>query len=214
MFKEIFIKLCNERNIAPTVVCKEIGLTGTSYSKWTDTSIPRKATLFKLADYFGVSVDYLLGNTVDAEKENALGEKSSAVVLDSQNIFMIPIYENASAGFGAMAIDMVIDYTPLFFTSAKEAEETICIVVRGDSMFPKIEDGDLIQVHKQSSVDSGQVAVVLVDGEEAFVKKIVYGETWIELHSFNPMYKTIRFNGEETQRVRILGVVKKVIKEM
>lgn len=214
MFWKIFESLCGSAEKRPQQVLKELSISSGSGTAWKNGVTPSSKSLQKLADYFGVSVDYLLGNTVDAEKENALDEKSSAVVLDSQNIFMIPIYENASAGFGAMAIDMVVDYTPLFFTSAKEAEETICIVVRGDSMFPKIEDGDLIQVHKQSSVDSGQVAVVLVDGEEAFVKKIVYGETWIELHSFNPMYKTIRFNGAETQRVRILGVVKKVIKEM
>ena len=212
MFKEQFIKLCNERNIAPTAVLKKIGLSNATYSCWTDTSVPRKATLFKLADYFGVSVDYLLGETVDIEKTP--GEKPNAVVLDGQNIFNIPIYENASAGFGAMAIDMVVDYLPLYFTNPQEAEETICIIVRGDSMFPKIEDGDLIQVHKQSFVDSGQVGVVLIDGDEAFVKKIVYGETWIELHSFNPMYKTMRFNGADVQRIRVLGVVKKVIKEM
>jgi repressor LexA len=135
-------------------------------------------------------------------------------MLDGQNIFNIPIYENASAGFGAMAIDLVVDYLPLYFSSAQEAQETICIIVRGDSMYPKIEDGDIIQVHKQSTVDSGQVGVVLIDGEEAFVKKIVYGETWIELHSFNPMYKTMRFNGSDALRIQILGVVKKVIKEM
>ena len=213
MFKEIFIKLCNERKIAPTVVCKEIGLTGTSYSKWTDATIPRKATLHRIADYFGVSVDYLLGNTVDVNEKTPL-ESTNAIMLDGQNIFNIPIYENASAGFGAMAIDLVVDYLPLYFSSAQEALETICIVVRGDSMYPKIEDGDIIQVHKQSTVDSGQVGVVLIDGEEAFVKKVVYGEKWIELHSFNPMYKTMRFNGADVQRIRILGVVKKVIKEM
>ena len=213
MFKERFIKLCNERSIAPTVVCKEIGLTGTSYSKWTDTSIPRKATLYKLADYFGVTVDYLLGNTVDVNEKTPI-ESTNAIMLDGQNIFNIPIYENASAGFGAMAIDLVVDYLPLYFSSVQEARETICIIVRGDSMYPKIEDGDLIQVHKQSTVESGQVGVVLIDGEEAFVKKIVYGETWIELHSFNPMYKTMRFNGSDALRIQILGVVKKVIKEM
>ena len=213
MFKEIFIKLCNERNVPPTVVLQNIGLTAATFSKWDDTSVPRKATLYKLADYFGVSVDYLLGNTVDVNEKMPI-ESTNAVMLDGQNIFNIPIYENASAGFGAMAIDMVVDYVPLYFTSAQEARETICIIVRGDSMYPKIEDGDLIQVRKQSTVESGQVGVVLIDGEEAFVKKIVYGETWIELHSFNPMYKTMRFNGSDALRIQILGVVKKVIKEM
>ena len=213
MFKNIFIKLCNEKGESPSFVCRQVGIAPATFSGWTDTTIPRKATLYRIADYFGVSVDYLLGNTIDVN-EKTPDEKTNAVLLDGQNIFMIPIFENASAGFGAMAIDMVVDYLPLYFTSAQEAEETICIKVRGDSMYPKIEDGDLIQVHKQSTVDSGQVGVVLIDGEEAFVKKVVYGETWIELHSFNPMYKTMRFNGADTLRIQILGVVKKVIKEM
>ena len=213
MFKQIFIKLCSERGESPTAVCKKIGITSAAFSQWSDTTIPRKVTQQRAADYFGVSVDYLLGKTVDVNEKTPL-ESTNAIMLDGQNIFNIPIYENASAGFGAMAIDLVVDYLPLYFSSVQEAQETICIIVRGDSMYPKIEDGDLIQVHKQSTVESGQVGVVLIDGEEAFVKKVVYGEKWIELHSFNPMYKTMRFNGADVQRIRILGVVKKVIKEM
>lgn len=61
MFKDNFIKLCAERNIAPTVVCKAIGLSNAAYSAWDNNSVPRRTTLKKLADYFGVSVDYLLG---------------------------------------------------------------------------------------------------------------------------------------------------------
>lgn len=62
MFKEIFIRLCNEKGVAPTVVCKSVGLSDAAFSKWTDESVPRRATLMRIADYFGVSVDYLLGN--------------------------------------------------------------------------------------------------------------------------------------------------------
>ena len=61
MFKDNFIKLCADRNIAPTVVCKAIGLSNAAYSAWDNNSVPRRTTLKKLADYFGVSVDYLLG---------------------------------------------------------------------------------------------------------------------------------------------------------
>ena len=61
MFKDIFIRLCSERNIAPTVVCKAIGLSNAAYSAWDNNSVPRQTTLKKLADYFNVSVDYLLG---------------------------------------------------------------------------------------------------------------------------------------------------------
>lgn len=212
MFWKTLESLCSSINKKPQQVLKELSIASGSGTAWKNGAIPSSKNLQKLAGYFDVSVDYLLGETVDVEQKPE--ERPNAVLLDGQNIFNIPIYENASAGFGAMAIDLVVDYVPLYFTSAQEARETICIIVRGDSMYPKIEDGDLIQVHKQSTVESGQVGVVLIDGEEAFVKKIVYGETWIELHSFNPMYKTMRFNGADVQRIRILGVVKKVIKEM
>ena len=63
MFKEKFIRLCNERGEPPTVVCQKVGVTSSAFSKWTDESVPRKATLARIADYFGVSVSFLLGLT-------------------------------------------------------------------------------------------------------------------------------------------------------
>jgi repressor LexA len=127
---------------------------------------------------------------------------------------MIPLFESVSAGFGALAVDEIVDYIPAYIPDASEAAETICIKVHGDSMFPKIEDGDVIQVHKQESVDSGSIAVVLMDGEDGLVKKVIYGDTWIELHSVNPMYKTQRFNGRDVLRIRVVGLVQKIIKDV
>ena len=140
--------------------------------------------------------------------------KTQVIIPDQSHIFNIPTYNSVSAGFGALATDEIIGYTPLFLEHIAEAEETICIQVKGDSMFPKIEDGDLIQVRKQTSVDSGSVAVVLLDGEEGLVKKIEYGKDWIELHSFNPMYPIMRFSGADVQRISVVGLVKKVIKNL
>lgn len=74
MFKQIFTKLCADRNLDPTVVCKNIGISKSNYSNWTDSSVPRATTLQKLADYFGVSVDYLIGK--EEAKEKALAEDS------------------------------------------------------------------------------------------------------------------------------------------
>ena len=61
MFKKNFIDLCNEKGVAPTKACKDIGLSNATFSCWTDESIPRRATLQRMADYFGVSIDLLLG---------------------------------------------------------------------------------------------------------------------------------------------------------
>lgn len=82
MFKKIFIDLCNEKNVSPSAVCKSIGLSNAAFSCWSDDSVPRRATLQRLADYFGVSVDYLLGN--EKEKPTLAGELSEAekMILD------------------------------------------------------------------------------------------------------------------------------------
>lgn len=205
MFKKNFIKLCNERNVAPTVVLQKIGLTSATFSKWDDNSVPRKATLYKLADYFGVTVDALLADSPEPAITNEL---------DSSDVHMVPLYEKVSAGFGALAMDEIVDYIPLYFKDPTEARDTICIRVSGDSMAPKIENGDIVQVHKQPTVDSGKIAVVLLDGDEGLVKGLLYGENWLELRSINPLYKPMRFNKEEKNRVRVVGLVTKLIKNV
>lgn len=135
-------------------------------------------------------------------------EKTNISAVYKKNIRMVPVFESVSAGFGAYADDQILDYCPFIISSEKEAAETIAIRVSGDSMSPKIEDGDIIRVHKQESVDSGSIAVVLLDGEEGLVKKVVYGDDWIELHSINPYYPVRRFEGEEVLRLRVVGLVK------
>ncbi len=71
MFKKNFINFCNKKGVAPTVVCQHIGLSAASYSKWTDESVPRKATLMRLADYLGVTVDDLLADDAELKEKPA-----------------------------------------------------------------------------------------------------------------------------------------------
>lgn len=208
MFWEIFLKLCSDTQKKPTGVVLELGISRGSVTHWKAGKVPQHSTLLKIAEYFGVSVDYLLGKEDKPVASEELSE------LDQQNVYMIPLYETVSAGFGALAISDIVDYIPSYIPNALEASETICIRVRGDSMAPKIENGDIIQVRKQDSVDSGTVAVVLIDGDEGLVKYIMFGETWIELRSINPMYKPMRFNGPDKLRVRVVGLVTKIIKSV
>lgn len=135
-------------------------------------------------------------------------------IVFTDQIRLIPVFESVSAGFGAYADDHVIDTIAVMIKSDYEAAETICIRVTGDSMSPVIEDGDLIQVHKVESVDSGDIAVVMLDDESGLVKKVVYGDDWIELVSLNPKYKTRRFEGEDALRLRVVGKVRRVIRDL
>jgi len=282
MFWEKFLLLCKEKGVSPTYACKTLGYSTTMVTNWKRGSIPRDATLLKIADYFGVTVDDLLSDGEPTESASAPSlfysnflylcenEKKPpekvAAALDLQpsainswrggnvpkwgvlynvagyfnvpladligtdmriekprklaeerntpKVHMIPLYEDVSAGFGALAVDHVVEYVPLYFSTVYEAQESLCIKVRGDSMSPKIEDGDTILVHKQDSVESGSIAVVLVDGDNGLVKKVVYSDNWIELQSLNPLYIPMRFNGKDKSSVRIVGAVKKIIKEV
>ena len=179
---------------------------------------PRFETIKKIADYFGVPVNYFYDDCVtdtdSSTKTPILTEKGEVIFLPDSNAYMIPVFESVSAGFGTCPNDNIVSYEICNISSPSEAAETICIKVKGDSMYPKIEDGDVIQVHKQTSVDSGKIAVVLLDGEEALVKKAVYGSDWIELQSFNPMYPIMRFDGRDVLRVQVLGLVRKIIKNV
>lgn len=60
MFKENFERLCNAIGKSPTAVCVEIGLAHSVYSLWTEKTVPRRATLIKIADYFGVTPESLV----------------------------------------------------------------------------------------------------------------------------------------------------------
>lgn len=185
-----------------------VGVGKSTVQKWESGLISnmKRDKIALLAKALRISPNQLIGG------EPAEGSNVSDILTD--DIHMIPVFENVSAGLGAYADYEVIDYVPLYVRNPSEVHDLMCIKVKGDSMYPKIEDGDIIVVHKQSSVDSGSIAVMLLDGEEGLVKRVEYGPDWIELVSINPEYKTRRFEGEEVTRLQVVGLVKQVIKRL
>lgn len=189
-------------------LAKEIGYsTKTSISKMENDLLDiNQSTIVALARALKTTPSTLMGWEEDTTNIRD--------VVPNDKIHMIPVYATVSAGFGAYAEDSVIDRIPMMIENPYDAPDIIGIQVKGDSMYPKIEDGDIIIVRKQESVDSGDVAVMLLDGDGGIVKKVVYGSDWIELHSFNPEYKTRRFEGRDVLRLRVVGKVLKVVKSI
>ena len=186
------------------------GVSKSTVKKWENGFIAnmRRDKIEKLAKILQISPIVLLGNKNEDDKPNA------KILSAGENIYKIPVFSSVSAGFGAYACSDVIDYMHLYIANPADVPEMLCIKVTGDSMYPKIEDGDIIVVRKQDSVDSGSIAVVLVDGEEGFVKKVIYDNEIIELVSINPEYAPKIFKGAEVLRVRVVGIVKQVIKTL
>lgn len=178
-----------------------VGVSKSTVKKWESGYISnmRRDKIALLAQILKIEPTKLISETPEPS--------NLSNVIPSQNIYQIPVFASVSAGFGAYASNDILEYIPVVIDNPYDADDTIAIKVKGDSMYPKIEDGDIIVVRKQDSVDSGDIAVLLLDGEEGLVKKVVYGGTWIELHSFNPEYKTRRFENEEVLRLRVVGLV-------
>lgn len=93
MFKENFIRLCNQKGVTPTAACAAVGLSNATFSCWTETSVPRRATLIKFADYFGVTVDDLLADPAPSPVDEAMAKLTASMqeALDSMEKEKSPI---------------------------------------------------------------------------------------------------------------------------
>lgn len=220
-------KAREEKGMTQEALGKILGLNKSSIQRYETGKIQKikLPILENIAFILDVNPSWLALKTDDpkyyGENTNAPGsllnepiEPNVAAILPNENIRIIPVYESVSAGFGAYADNYITEYMPIYIPNDEEAENTMCIVVTGDSMYPKIENGDKIQVLKQDWAENGQVVVALIDNENGVVKKIEYDDNMIRLISFNPEYQPREFIGNEINRVKILGIVRTVIKQL
>lgn len=154
-------------------------------------STPKIPVVREIAKALGVSSKWLLG-------------KDDILPVDNE-LSRIPLLGEVAAGQGVWADNTVIDY--IADDRVKSGGDYIYLRVCGDSMYPEFHEGDYVLVECTPTVESGSFAVVLVDNENGVVKKINYGENFIELISVNPMYPPRRFEGKETERIRVFGRV-------
>ena len=206
---ERVLELINETKKTDSFLEKDIGLKKGAIGNWRyGRGNPSTESLSKLADYFNVSVDYLLGR--EAEKKDAPFERQiKGDISPVEGLVLIPILGAVKAGTGGVVEQDLQGYQTLGVDvlHGQDVNELFYLRVKGDSMYPPITDGALALVRKQTSVDSGTVAVVAVDNEEAVIKKVYYGDDWITLMSFNNDYPPRHFVGADVMRVFVVGKV-------
>lgn len=152
--------------------------------------------LKELSKIFDTSIDYLIGN----DEQNQLKIKKG---------IKIPVLGRIPAGIPIEAIQEIIDYEEIPEEMAKNGEY-FALKVKGNSMSPEITDGEIAIVRKQFDADNGNICVVMVNGDEATLKRIKKSEQGLTLIptntiEFSPTFYT---NKEiENLPVRILGKV-------
>lgn len=120
----------------------------------------------------------------------------------------VPVLGRVAAGIPIDAIEEIIGYEDISsvrYTSG----EYFGLEIKGQSMEPKISDGDVVIVRKQPDVDSGDIAVVLVNGDAATVQKIKKGPQGVTLIPSNPAYEPLYYSNDEIESlpVTIVGRV-------
>ena len=134
-----------------------------------------------------------------------IDEKSDESKIDIDDTFIsrkkrtIPVLGSVIAGVPIDAIEDIL----------KTGTEFFGLKVKGDSMYPMLLEGDTLIIKRQSDCENGNIAVVLVNGNEATVKKVVKQENGIILQPINPAYDPISFTKKEINKlpVKILGIV-------
>ena len=213
-FYEQLKKAMQIRNISQGELCKRTGIPKSAMSQYMSGKFkPKQTRTFLIAEALRVNESWLMGFEQEP-MEKAIEPSNTLTVLPSDKIFMRPLYNSVAAGFGTPAENTIVSYIPTFINNSLEKDKYIWVNVEGDSMSPLIDDGSKILIRMQESVDSGQIAVILIDNEEAVVKKVEYGSDFITLISINPYYPPRRFEGSDVLRVRVVGVVKEVSKEL
>ena len=223
-------ELREEQNIRQADLAKILGVRQNTLSTWeTGRYEPDNEMLQKIASHFNTSVDYVLGRTplrdsgvIDAVRmihlvrtvENMAPDQFDATlnyaqeVLSGQKTLKIPVVGVVAAGVPIAAAETVIDHEEIDAQLAASGT-FFGLKVRGDSMEPRVRDGDVVIVRRQETADTGDVAVVLVNGEDATVKRVKLepdGSLWLLPN--NPAYAPAHYSAAEIKQlpVTIVGV--------
>ena len=129
-------------------------------------------------------------------------------VSKSSKAHRIPVFGKVAAGLPIEMVEDIIDYEEIPATWG-DPSDFFCLQIKGDSMKPKIEEGDVVVVHKQADADTGSVVIASINGEEATCKKLRKTDNGIFLMPTNNDYEPMFFSNDEIELlpVKILGKV-------
>lgn len=120
----------------------------------------------------------------------------------------IPILGKVAAGEPILAVENQIG-TVNVDHSKTIGSELFGLRIKGDSMSPRIQEGDIVIVRKQSDADSGDIVIALVNGDEAVCKRLQKYADGLSLISLNPQYEPMTFTKKDIKDkpVKIIGRV-------
>lgn len=198
------IEAMNIRGIRQTDLVEKTGIGKSSISTYISGAYePKQRNIYKIAKALNVSEAWLMGNDVPMERSLKNAPSSSAIVIN--------VLGRVAAGIPLDAIEEVIDTEEISEKLASDGEY-FALKISGDSMEPKISDGDVVIVRKQSDADDGDIVIAMVNGYDAVCKRLKKYAEGIALVSNNPSYEPMYFSNKDIveKPVSILGKVREL----
>ena len=187
--------LRKEANMTQQELASKLYVSQQAVGKWErGEATPNPETIVAMSRIFGVSADTLLGE--------------SAPPLSTGGTW-VPVLGDVAAGIPIEAVENIVDYEEIDTIMASTGKY-YGLRIKGSSMEPRIREGDVVIVRQQEDADTGDTAVVLVNGESATVKRIKKepdGGLWLLPN--NPAYDPQHYSPAEVAEkpVRIIGKV-------
>lgn len=197
MSYQIFNRLLSERETTVYRVAKETGIPASTFTDWKNgRSVPKADKMIKIANFFGVSLDALLG-AEGAEPTGTAFERGGK---------LIPIIGEIRAGSPIITNETLLGRE---YADVDDADEYFYLKVRGDSMKNiGMIDGSIVLFRKQQYAEENDVVACLVGGDSATVKRFSRSRKNVYLLPENEDYSPIHLTTDdfESGEARILGV--------
>ncbi len=191
---KIFEELLKINKTTVYRVSKDTGIAASTLSDWKNgRSTPKTEKIKLIADYFGVSLEYMVG-------------KSNATKVEPSESTRIPIIGEIRAGSPIITNESVMGYE---YADVEESDDYFYLKVQGDSMKNiGMVDGSLVLFRKQQYAQDGDVVACLVGGDSATVKRFRRSKRTVYLMPENEEYEPIKLSTDdfESGEARILGV--------
>lgn len=180
-------------------LCRDLDFKYTTFTDWYNGNIyPGIDKIEKIANYFRIEKSDLIE---DSEKRKKTSD--SAVVF---------VYGSIPAGVPMECIEDIIDTEEIPADMLKGGKQYFGLKVKGNSMEPDYLDGDTLILEKADDCESGDDAVIMVNGNDGTFKRVIKNENGIILQPLNSEYYPMVFTNEQIENlpVRVIGIVEEI----
>lgn len=161
--------------------------------------VPKQNNIYLIAKALNVNEAWLMGADVPMERINAKNVSNGVT---------INVLGRVAAGVPIEAVENIIDTEEISEDLAKTGE-FFGLQIHGDSMEPRMYEGDIVIVRQQNDAESGDIVIALVNGNDATCKRLMKYAGGIQLLSLNSKYEPMMFSNQEIieKPVKIIGKV-------